>query len=207
MMKESELSDIEHFYADRMKHFEEERQEITNYIHLIGPEQCELHILHWQERQLLSVTTNFRDKCNEQHSEFDEIKRNLETGITLRSISELHHAKGDIPSAIQQATISVLKLRATVSLRNAQKQSEISSEASSNSVEDVEQLVSSLLLLGSLYHETSETIQGTAIFQEAAKTVVMQQDQQVLHSLPHSSLNALREVTAMLARGYCSPCA
>lgn len=139
--------------------------------------------------------------------EYDEIKRNLETGITLRSISELHHAKGDLPSAIQQATISVLKLRATVSLRNAQKQSEISSEASSNSVEDVEQLVSSLLLLGSLYHETSEIIQGTAIFQEAAKTVVMQQDQLVLHSLPHSSLNALREVTAMLARGYCSPCA
>ena len=78
MMKESELSDIEHFYADRMKHFEEERQEITNYIHLIGPEQCELHILHWQERQLLSVTTNFRDKCNDQHSKFDEIMRQIE---------------------------------------------------------------------------------------------------------------------------------
>lgn len=85
MMKESELSDIEHFYSDRMKRLEEERQEITNYIHLIGTEQCELHILHWQERQLLSVTTNFCDKYNEQHSKLDEIMRRVE-----ESKSELH---------------------------------------------------------------------------------------------------------------------
>jgi hypothetical protein len=89
MMKESEHSDIEHFYSERIKRFEEERQEITNCIHLIGPEQCELHILHWQERQLLSVTTNFYDKCNEQHSNFDEITRQIEEFKSeLRAISQ-----------------------------------------------------------------------------------------------------------------------
>ena len=85
MMKESELSDIERVYSDIMKRFEEERKEITKYIHLIGPEQCELHILHWQERQLLSVTTNVFDKCNEQHSKLYEIMRRIE-----ESKSELH---------------------------------------------------------------------------------------------------------------------
>lgn len=84
-MKESQPSDIEHFYSDRMKRFEEERQEITNYIHLIGPRQCELHILHWQERQQLSVTSNFCDKRNEQHIKFEEIMWQIE-----ESKSELH---------------------------------------------------------------------------------------------------------------------
>jgi hypothetical protein len=96
MMTESELSDIEHFYSDRMKRFEEERQEITNYIHLIGPEQSELHILQWQERQLLSVTTNFCDKYYEQQSKFDDIMRQIgESGSELHAISQ-NNASNDL---------------------------------------------------------------------------------------------------------------
>jgi hypothetical protein len=96
MMTESELSEIERFYSDRMKRFKDERQEITNYIHLIGPEHSELHILQWQERQLLSATTNFCDKYDEQQSKFDEIMRQIEESKSeLQAISQ-NNASNDL---------------------------------------------------------------------------------------------------------------
>ena len=85
---QSDIIDVEQFYAARAKSFEQEREEITNYIHLIGPQQNELHILHWQGRQLLSTTTNVRDRRSKQRSKFEEtLLQSQESKSELHAIS------------------------------------------------------------------------------------------------------------------------
>lgn len=84
----SDFIDVEHFYAARIKSFEQEREEITNYIHLIGPQQNELHILHWQGIQSLSTTTNVRDRYSKEHSKLEEtLWQSQESKSELHAIS------------------------------------------------------------------------------------------------------------------------
>jgi tetratricopeptide (TPR) repeat protein len=143
--------------------------------------------------------------------EFDDIKRLFEIGATLRSVSELYHATGNIEAAIKTAKASVFKFRIATDLRRNQLRADgcsgltdISTLPNENSAE-VEQLVSSLLLLGSLYHEAAEPLDAVLIFHEAAKAVEMQQNELKVHGTHCSSLNALQEVTAMLACCQCAP--
>ena len=99
---EAEFHDVEHFYSDRIKCFDEERQQTTNFIHLVQPEQSELHILHWQERQLTSIISNFRDGHNEQLSKFEEIFRQ-----SKESKSELHAiSQNDVSNALMIQQLS-----------------------------------------------------------------------------------------------------
>lgn len=130
--------------------------------------------------------------CIQEHSaDYDRESRLRETGVTLRSMAELNHATGDLNQALQLSTQSVQKLRL------------IFTSSLSASVADclyiTEQLVSSLLLVGSLYHELCEPLDATVILREASDTIARARAQHVL-----SSLDALQEVTSMLAALHCA---
>lgn len=57
MSSTNDNADIENFYYDRIQNFDEERQKITKYINLIKPNQRELHILQWENRQEIENAT------------------------------------------------------------------------------------------------------------------------------------------------------
>jgi len=158
--------------------------------------------------------------------EYDEATRVKEVGITLRSVAELHHDVNDLYKAVDTATESANGLRTAVeaNLRHLQQQQQTA--GSTGHLRDllllerfscVEQLASSLLLLGSLYHELGEPMEASNILREAA--VVVQQakadDDEALAAvqcppstsaaaLRPSSLLALQEVTATLAICHCA---
>lgn len=144
----------------------------------------------------------------EVSTEFDEVSRLKETGGTLRSISDLYQTVNDLIPAIDAATESVSKLRMAAlkeDLNNVN--TEVGDEFLLERIANVEQLVSSLLLLGSLYHEMCEPLQAEAVLREAA-TIVKHANVAVdeCHAYTRSSsLHALQEVTCMLATCHCSP--
>ena len=117
-------------------------------------------------------------------------------GITLRSIAELYHAVGDLDTSMKTAKESVQKLRAVVEEGLAGVTSwEVL-------VSDVEQFASSMLLLGSLYHEMCEPVLASRVLAEAAMII------EKADTHPSCSpLCGLREVAHMLATGLCAPLA
>mgnify|MGYP005841220799 CR=1 FL=1 len=128
----------------------------------------------------------------ESSSAFDEMSRKKEMGTTLREVSELYYAGGDIEMALVKSRESVFFLR------------ELHGQlppSSSNYVAYVEELFASLLLHGSLYHEKSEANQARYLFTEASSIV----KRASLHFLGPTGLDALREVSQMLATCHCSP--
>jgi tetratricopeptide (TPR) repeat protein len=134
----------------------------------------------------------------EASSDYEPMTRMKEMGIMLRSIAELHHAIGDNDAAIENASESVRKLLSVVDMYEVKG-------ASAHYIEksfDVEQLVSSLLLVGSIYHETAEPFLAHSTFQQAV--VILKKNTAVYHTLP-TSLDALLEVTLMLATVQCAP--
>jgi tetratricopeptide (TPR) repeat protein len=131
--------------------------------------------------------------------DYEPITRIKEMGVMLRSIAELHHAIGDTDAAIETATESVRKLQSVVDMYEAKG-------ALAHFVEksfDVEQLVNSLLLVGSIYHETAEPLLAHSIFQRAV--VILKTNSAGYRNPPTTSLDALLEVTLMLATGQCAP--
>lgn len=129
--------------------------------------------------------------------DYDALSRRKEAGATLRNMSELHHASGDLQSALLLAVQSVHQLRGAV----GQDYVVLSSDPM-DQISVIEQLVSSLLLIGSLYHEMCEPLNAITILQEAYQVLQLCRS----HTSPHlfSSLRALREVTKMLATSHCA---
>jgi tetratricopeptide (TPR) repeat protein len=134
----------------------------------------------------------------EASSDYEPMTRMKEMGVMLRSIAELHHAIGDNDKAIETATASVRKLLSVVDMYEAKGASAPFAEKSF----DVEQLVSSLLLVGSIYHEIAEPFLAHTTFQQAVE--ILRKHAAVCHTL-HTSLDALLEVTLMLATVQCAP--
>lgn len=147
----------------------------------------------------------------ETSDELDLAGRMKTWGSTLRTVAELHHEKGDTALAIDKSLESVRKLRTAVKQAGACYSHFVQKETKEILVLDhmasVEQLVSSQLLLGSLYHEIGESILANDLMREAAGIVEETRASagQVGASLVPSSLIALFEVTSMLARGPCAP--
>lgn len=145
----------------------------------------------------------------EMSTEFDELSRMKEMGATLRSIADFHQAVNDLSSAVQAATNSVHKLRMAAELENHQHLRCMNSENISllESIANMEQLVSSLLLVGSLHHEMCEPLQAETVLREAA-TIVQHANtaaDEIHFTARPSSLYALQEVTFMLATCHCAP--
>jgi len=131
-------------------------------------------------------------------SSYDPMTRMQEMGVMLRSIAELHHAIGDLSAAIGNTMQSVRNLQSVIELHDTKDP--LSNIAERNLY--VEQLVSSLLLLGSFYHEICEPVQACAVFQEAAFNL----QQSFAEQQPRrATLVALKEVTLMLATSHCAP--
>lgn len=126
-------------------------------------------------------------RIQEASSAYDPATRSKEMGIMLRSIAELHHAIGDCDSAVETAKESVRKLQSVIEMHDT------------NSVMN---LVSALLLVGSLYHELYESVKACAVFQQAA--TILEQATTGFRTRP-ASLTALMEVTRMLANAHCAP--
>lgn len=138
--------------------------------------------------------------------EYDAITRMKEMGATLRSVAELHHAAGTLDMAVNVSIESVNKLRivADFSTLQTMRNQDIPRQFLAR-ISDVEQLVSSMLLLGSLYHELSEPLEAEKNFREAAAVV----QQAIASNLSSSfttlsSLRALQEVTMMLGTCQCA---
>lgn len=142
----------------------------------------------------------------ESSKDSDSIFTAKHTGITLRSIAELFHATGDMKSATKTAIESVHKLHnLSTSIHSVEMDPEQLSMA--ERVANVEQVASSLLLLGSYYHELCEPIQAKQILREGS--IVIQQTLAAARndtsaSIP-SSLIALQEVVNMVATCQCAP--
>lgn len=145
----------------------------------------------------------------ELSAEYDPATRVREMGITLRSVAELHQDANDLYKAVEVATECVQTLRLAVEARSCSNSCDIDGVSELLLIERfacVEQLASSLLLLGSLYHELGEPIEATIFLHEAATVVynAKTEAERCPPSLRPSSLFALQEVTASLAICHCA---
>jgi tetratricopeptide (TPR) repeat protein len=155
-------------------------------------------------------------RIQEITSEYDSLTRMKEMGSTLRSVAELYHAANSLGDAVHMAMDSVNKLRVAADLCVLQQHANISHAARIGNtpslvdrIASTEQFVSSLLLLGSLYHEINEPLEASVVFKEAALIVAQTIDvaQQCQSITVASSLHALQEVTNMLSLCPCAPVA
>lgn len=138
-------------------------------------------------REVLSI--------QEASADYDDVSRKRDTGVTLRSIAELHHALGEMDSAVKLSLESVQKLESVHKYNMAAPLVDCMDRVSA-----LEHLVTSLLLVGSLYHEVCEPLRAFDVLQQAAS---------LIHNIgirtdSLASLSALREVTSMLATTYCA---
>jgi tetratricopeptide (TPR) repeat protein len=154
--------------------------------------------------------------------EYDTLTRMKDLGLVLRSIAELYHTMGDVNSSLIAALHSVRQLEhLTVTMAAAVNNTTVAEQQQQQQhlaqhYYNIEQLVSSLLLVGSLHHEMNEPIKAGAIFRQAViileSTIVATSSQQqhpatISFLLLPCSLFALREVAAMLCMTQCAPVA
>jgi tetratricopeptide (TPR) repeat protein len=133
--------------------------------------------------------------------EFDTMTRIKDMALVLRSMSELYHATGDMSMALAAAQDSVRHLDFVYQGYN------IGILVPSNDkLANIEQLVASILLVGSLYHEMCEPLKAQLVFHQAVACLetTIATYQHLRQSLP-SSLHALQEVTGILASPQCAP--
>jgi len=145
----------------------------------------------------------------EVSAEYDPATRVKEMGIMLRSVAELYQDANDLYKAVEVAKECVQMLRRAVEARSCANKSAINGVSELIMIERfacVEQFASSLLLLGSLYHELGEPIEASKFLQEAATVVYNAKAQAELcpPGLRPSALFALQEVTASLAICHCA---
>lgn len=128
----------------------------------------------------------------EASKDLDEGARLQSSGVTLRSMAELHHAAASVSHATRVAWQSVIRLKQATELVTPTNDTVQLAEL-------LEQLVNSFLLVGSIYHEDCQSAKATSAFQEAA--LVLEESSMTSAS---ASLVALQEVTRMLASVHCA---
>ena len=119
--------------------------------------------------------------------------RYKDMSATTREMAELYHARNDLDLAVQKANEAVIFMRRTVV--------DTSSGDMAEFVANKEEMVAALLLLGSLKHEVTLPEEARNHYQEAAALI-----QQAANCFSYpTELNALFEVTNMLATSFCAP--
>lgn len=132
----------------------------------------------------------------ENSQDLGSLQQLVEVSITLRSMSELYHAVGDLDHALSFAQRSFRLLER--SLHICEKGHPRCSDAN-NGFGHMEQLISTLLLLASIHHERSDPVLANTVFLQAAELLSK-------HDCCSSrSLSTLREVTRMLLSSSCAP--
>lgn len=153
--------------------------------------------LHKAKGNILGALEAQREIFHIQQSsdEFESIiMRHKDMAGTTREMAELYHARGDLVFAVQKANESVAIMRHIQGSLSA-------SRARAEFVSCMEELVAGLLLLGSLEHEMSRPEEARAHYREASAMI---QQASACFSYP-TELNALQEVTNMLAACHCAP--
>jgi len=121
------------------------------------------------------------------------LAKTRDVGLTMREIAELHLAEGRIAEAVNMAQESIALCRSIQSAAGG----------TSDVVASTEDLVTGLLLLGSLNHENCESAKARQLFQEAADMI----RQVSIHFPTSKQLDAMHEVTQILATCHCAPVA
>lgn len=137
-------------------------------------------------------------------TEFDNMTQSKMVGATLRNISEMLLSLNKLDLAIEAARESVHYHRSLV--QHEESIPCVIEDAVIDRVANIEQFISTLLLLGSLYHESNEPLLAIVVMNEASTII-----QNVTTVLEHShdveipvSLLVMKEVTTMLATGCCA---
>jgi tetratricopeptide (TPR) repeat protein len=141
----------------------------------------------------------------ESSNEFDTITRSKKLGATFRCISEMLLSVNKLSPAIQAAYASVHHHRFVVHQQDIVPSDSINTIL--ERVANIEQLISTLLLLGSLHYEMCEPILGKSVMNEAAsitENITMSLSNTHDYECP-VSLMVMMEVTSMLAVGCCAP--
>jgi len=150
-----------------------------------------LHEVYKIQQNSLELGTNY-------------LQRNLSMGVTLRKIAELYHEQGMLRMSLITAQKSVAVLKSFL-LSTTHQQSCCDNDENDNTCFCAE-LVSSMLLLGSLAQETGEPIIARSIFYKAINIIddVTNDDARFC---PCNTINTLREINTMLATSHCAPVA
>ena len=123
----------------------------------------------------------------------NSLTKRKEMGTSMREIAELYHAQGRLPPAVEMAQESISLLR----------QVQLAMVGTVEFISCTEELVSGLLLLGSLNHENCEPMTACFLYNEAAAMI-----RHVSTFFTTSTeLDAMHEVTQILAACYCAPVA
>jgi tetratricopeptide (TPR) repeat protein len=135
--------------------------------------------------------------------DFSGLSRHKAMGVTFRSMAELYQAIGDMDAALETANASVQSLRSVAD--KCRRKNGGPNGSRFEQASDVEQFASSLLLLGSLFHEMCEPIHASVILREAA--VIIEEATTTTSNCNSSSstLCGMREVAYMLATSHCAP--
>jgi tetratricopeptide (TPR) repeat protein len=157
-----------------------------------------LSSLHKSNGDIAGALETLREvlRIQETSTDLDAVGRMCETGVTLRHIAELYHCKGDCVEALATCSMSVQNLQAARAadlsvVRDNMEQ-----------VINIEQFVSSILLLGCLYHEMSEPLLASAVFQKATAAIHHAMASSALTAF--ASLAALCELTQLLRATHCA---
>jgi tetratricopeptide (TPR) repeat protein len=137
--------------------------------------------------------------------ELDTISRAQKMGATLRAISEAQLSIDHLSLALRSAIESVKIFRYLIEKQNTLPNE--SSETMLDRLANIERLVSSLLLLGSIYNEMCDSMRAHKVLCDAAmitRKSVQAMQLRYPHLIPPSLL-AMSEVTSMLSAFHCAP--
>ena len=117
----------------------------------------------------------------------------LELCVTLRQMSEMQHAKGDVQAALATAHRGFEAMLTSETLNNPD---------CINHMKGVEELVVTLVLMASLYHEACDSLEADDTLQKAQGFIEMMV-KQFKHSLPPTVTSAL-EVIRFMRSSQCA---
>lgn len=138
-------------------------------------------------------------------TELDTLEKAEAVGIASASIAELHLTLDQLRDAEAAASTSVEKLHFVFRQATTESSSSSRVERLHLKTAKVEQLVSSLLLLSSVYHELSEPLKAQATVHQAKFISHAFQDEWADAPGRPSSLNAIYEVTSLLCQSCTAP--
>ena len=121
--------------------------------------------------------------------------RHRDMAATTREMAELYHAQSDLTLAVEKANEAVVLMLQSQTIVPAV------GDDMTEFVACKEEMVAALLLLGSLKHEITLPEEARVHYQEASALI---QQASNCFSYP-TELNALQEVTNMLATCHCAP--
>jgi tetratricopeptide (TPR) repeat protein len=117
-------------------------------------------------------------------------------GLTLRKIADLHEAKGDLSGALASAEHSYLAFKTSGAFMQ---------HGATDHLKAVEDVVRSLLVLGSLYNEACEPIRAQASHEEARH--IISTALCYTGGAPHPILQPLLDACMLQSRSSCAPVA